>query len=369
MNPSAPPRLAVLMCAVAAVAVPYQAMASSSAASIAAGGLAPVRNAGLVVDKQIVRISDRKIVVDYDVRNDSSADITTELEFAAPPYKDEWDTMNPAKQAFHSLHVWADDKPVELQAEARAELHGEDITKTLEKAHVDIASFGHLEVGRDQQGMSRTVLVADYERLSSKEKHRLREEGIFKGEEGYCLYTVHLRYHWLQSFPAHGTVHMRQEYVPVVGFMETPPQVDALQAALTPAAAQTGPWLSSATHDPKTELASFCTDAPFVQTMMRAQKMFAETWAGAILPHWVDYTLTSAGDWHKPIGDFTLVVEIPQPQNGQQTLVSFCSPGVVDKQSDGQLQVHLTNYTPGSDLHIGFFNAPLQLQGESVAAR
>lgn len=368
MNPSAPPRLAVLLCAVAAVLIPCQALASSSAASIAAGGLVPVHNVSLVLDKQVVRISDRKIVVDYDVRNDSSADVTTELEFAAPPYKDEWDTMNPAKQAFRSLHLWADDKPIEYQTEARAELNGEDITKTLEKAHVDIASFGHLEVGRDQRGMSRTVLVADYERLPAKEKHRLREQGVFKGEEGYCLYTVHLRYHWMQSFPAHGTVHIHQEYVPVVGFMETPPQVDELQTALT-SAGDNGPWLSSAVHDPKTQLASFCTDAPFIQTMVRAQKVFAETWAGAILPHWVDYTLTSGSDWHKPIGDFTLVVEIPQPENGQQTLVSFCSPGVVDKQSDGGLQVHLTNYTPGSDLHIGFFNAPLSLESQSVAAR
>src|SRR5215469_14346283 len=108
MNTSAPPRLAVLLCAVASVFIPCEAMASSSAASIAAGGLVPVRDAGLVLDKQIVRISDRKVVVDYDVRNGSNADVVTDLEFAVPPYKDEWDAVNPAKQSFRSLHVWAD---------------------------------------------------------------------------------------------------------------------------------------------------------------------------------------------------------------------------------------------------------------------
>ena len=364
MKPRPTPRLAVPLLVAAAVFAPFHLNAANSASAIAAGGLAPGPDTRIVLAKQVVRISDRKIVVDYIVRNDSATDLTTELSFQVPPYSNQWDSMDPAIQAFRSLRLWADDKPVEYQTEATADLGGKDITKMLRSMGIDIASFGHLELGRNAQATGR-IWVADYERLSSKDKHRLQSEGVFKGAEGYCLYTVHLRYYWLQSIPAHGTVHVHQEYVPVVGFTPAPPQAEALKVALTQTALQTAANTTAAAANP---LGGFCADASFVDSMVRAQKIFAESWGNAVLPHWVDYALTSGRDWHKPIEDFTLIIDIPQPENGQQTLVSFCAPGVVDKKEAGHPQVHLTNFVPGADLHVGFFNAPLEMPTGAVAA-
>jgi hypothetical protein len=148
-----------------------------------------------------------------------------------------------------------------------------------------------------------------------------------------------------------------------------PADPGAFKAALTPAAGSSNVWRRSDPATMRNQLGGFCSDSHLIQTMLWAQKAFAGTWGQGIVPHWVDFNLTSDVLWHKPIEDFTLIVDIPQPENGQQTLVSFCPPGVVDKHDSAHPQLHLTNYTPGTDLHIGFFNVPMQSQGEPVAAR
>lgn len=358
----------VLLGAAAFCAWPGRASANS-APSVAAGGLVPTREVHLTVAKEVVRISDRKVAVEYDFRNDGPSDVAAELEFQVPAYQNQWDAMDPALQSFRNLKVWADGKPVEYQTEAKAELDGRDVTKTLRDAGIDIATFGHLQIGRDLRHSGQRVWVADYERLPEKERHHLESEGIFKGGEGYCVYTVSLRYHWTQSFPAHGVVHIREEYVPVVGFTQVPADPGAFQAALTPASGSNNTWHRTDAQDIRSQLGGFCTDGHFIQTLLWAQKAFAGTWGEGMIPHWVDYTLDTEVLWHKPIADFTLIVDVPPPARGQQTLVSFCSPGIVDRKDAEHPQVHLTNYVPGTDLHIGFFNVPMQLASEPVAAR
>jgi len=370
MNPKPSPWLALPIVAAAAFFAPAPALAGASAAAIAAGGLIPRQDSRIALAREVVHISDRKVVVEYDLRNDTANDITTDLVFPVPSYQNEWDAMDPAAQAFRSLKIWADGEPVKYDADAKADLNGIDITKTLEKAHIDVATFGHLNLGRDQHNAARKVFSADYERLTPKQRHHLRDAGIFKGAEGYTLYTVHLEYHWAQKIPAHSTVHLRQEYVPVVGFMQQAPQADALQAALMPAASPAGAAKPAAAQSGNDNpLSGFCADTRLVHNLMAAQKIFAQSWGRSILPHWVDFNLLAEAGWHKPIEDFTLIIDTPAPADDQQTLISFCSPGVVEKRDTDQPQVHLTNYTPGTDLHIGFFNAPTELGGSPVAAK
>lgn len=369
MNPKPSPGLALLFLGAPALLLPAVTVFGQSAPSIAAGGLEPSSDPRITVVRELVHISDRKVAVEYDLANNSDADITTDLGFAVPPYKNQWNLLDPALQSFRSLHVWADGKPVEYRTETKADLDGRDVTKTLEKARIDIATFGHMNLGRDQHQSTRTVFVADYERLPQKEKHRLRGEGIFKGEEGFSLYTVNMRYHWEQTLAAHSTAHIREEYIPVVGFTEAPPQAQALEAALTPAAAGTGAAPGRTQSQASQLLGGFCADPKFIHTMLDAHKYFAQNWGGSIVPHWVDFSLLSDSGWRKPIEDFTLVVDIPEPADGQRTLISFCAPGIVDKMGTGHPQVHLTKYVPGTDLHIGFFNAPMESAESPIAAK
>jgi hypothetical protein len=358
-----------------------RAASGDSAPSIGAGGLEPASDVRLTVAKEVVHISDRKVTVEYDLRNDAATDLTTDLQFPVPPYKDQWDLTNPAFQAFRSFKAWADGKEIQFRTDAKADLDGRDITSILKKAKIDIPTFGHLELGRDQHNTSRHILVADYERLPEKEKKRLRNEGIFKGGEGYALYTVNLKYFWPQTIPAHATVHIRVEYAPVIGFTQIPADADTFKAELAAVsvqpAATTGATLAATANvipaaEPGAQqnpLGRFCTDTNFIYRLLHAQKVFAESWGTQIVPQWVDFALTGDRGWHKPIGDFTLIIDSPQPEQGQEELVSFCSPGVVDKTDGDHLEVHLTNYLPGADLHIGFFNVPIEAQATPLAAK
>jgi hypothetical protein len=79
----------------------------------------------------------------------------------------------------------------------------------------------------------------------------------------------------------------------------------------------------------------------------------------------VDYILTTANTWQRPIEDFTLIVERPKPEYAGRVLVSFCSPmnGKVEKLDADHFQVHLTNFIPTTELHIGFFEVPVVKPG------
>ena len=54
-------------------------------------------------------------------------------------------------------------------------------------------------------------------RLPQAEQQRLAKLGLFDAEDGWGLWTVHLQYHWTQTFPAHSTVHIQHQYTPVEG--------------------------------------------------------------------------------------------------------------------------------------------------------
>ena len=87
--------------------------------------------------------------------------------------------------------------------------------------------------------------------------------------------------------------------------------------------------------------------------------------------HWVDFILTTANTWQRPIEDFTLIIERPQPAGGWRSHVSFYSPadGAVDKLDADHFQVHLTNFVPTSELHIGFFEVPLAKPAQPAAKK
>lgn len=70
--------------------VPNLVRSDDSAAAIAAGGLVSRRESRIVMAKEVLKISPTKIVVDYDFRNDSDQDVTTEVAFPIPPYKNEF---------------------------------------------------------------------------------------------------------------------------------------------------------------------------------------------------------------------------------------------------------------------------------------
>jgi hypothetical protein len=327
---------AVVFAVVSALAAPVTLRADDSAASIAAGGLVPRRETRIVMAKEMLRISDKKVVVDYDFRNDTDQDVTTEVAFPIPPYSSEFvDGPSPEEQSFQSFKLWVDGKPVAYESEATATLKDQDVTSLLKASLIDIPSFGHYVDSVDSQH-NEVLDAADFSRLPQAAKDQLVKAGLFELTPAPMgRWTVHLQYHWTQTFPAHATVHIRHEYTPVLGFTQIP-SVSASSELLD----------------------GFCADASFVNGLSHAQKLNTGQYV-TIFPHWVDFILTSANTWQRPIEDFTLILERPTTA-GRRSLISFCAPGngKVEKLDADHFQVHLTNFVPAAELHIGFFDLP-----------
>jgi Domain of unknown function (DUF4424) len=340
------------------------ALADDSAAAIAAGGLVPRRETRIVMAREVLQISVKKVVVDYDFRNDTAEDVTTEVAFPISPYSSGFvEGPQPEAQSFQSFKLWVDGKPVHYESEAKATLNDKDVSALLEANHIDIPTFGHFNVSLDSKRVEVTK-TPDFTRLPKSARDQLVKAGLFKlVDDPWGQWTVHLQYHWTQTFPAHSTVHIRHEYPPVAGFTELG------RAAVEDSLAQftTG---HSAGNDPDEVkfLTQFCADQPFLSTLARqlrenesaVQADVEKQMAGTAYPSWVDFILTSANTWQRPIEDFTLIVERPKAEHGGKMLISFCSPadGKVEKTDVDLLQVHLTNFIPASELHIGFFEVP-----------
>ncbi|HME58770.1 MAG TPA: DUF4424 family protein [Terracidiphilus sp.] len=357
-------RIAVLRVLVIAVAwclvASMPALADDSVASIAAGGLVPRRETRIVMAREVLQISLKKIVVDYDFRNDTDQDVTTEVAFPVPPYEYDLVDGDIDEQSFSSFRLFVGDKPIPFKTEVKATLDGRDVTGVLVADKIDIASFGHTdESAGDETGGN--FPIRDLIRLPKTEQEQLKAMGLFNMDEGFLLasWSVHLQYHWRQVFPAHSTVHIRHEYSPVVGSKSLTPSPEVIPLTNKPPYVRDAAKLNASDRDDLNLLVDFCPDTPILREF--ASKVYVESDGRRYVvlgPYWVDFILTSANTWQRPIEDFTLIIERPFLDE-RWTLVSFCSPGKgkVEKLDSDHFQVHLTNFVPRSELHIGFFPA------------
>jgi hypothetical protein len=348
------------LAAVLAVAAPASVLADDSAAAIAAGGLVPRRETRIVMAKEVLRIGLKKVVVDYDFRNDTDQDVTTEVAFPIPPYENGFmQGPSPDEASFQSFKLWVDGKPVQYESEATATLKGKYVTAVLKANRIDIPTFGHFMDKVDSKHQE-VIDSPDFTRLPKNKRDQLVKAGIFEFDAvPWGKWTVHLQYHWTQTFPAHSTVHIRHEYAPVLGYQGI--QLETLELALKPASERKTVNLKSSSPQDLELLESFCPEPSLLRSMKRRVEADDPMSGNYTFPSWVDFILTSANTWQRPIEDFTLIIERPQPEDDRKTLISFCSPtnGKVEKLDADHFQVHLTNFVPTSELHIGFFEVPL----------
>jgi hypothetical protein len=334
------------------------APADDSAASIAAGGLVPRRETRIVMAKEVLRISPNKVVVNYDFRNDTDEDVTTEVAFPVPPYTYGPDNPTIPEASFSDFQLLVDGKRISFQTEAKATLNGKDVTAILTADKIDIASFGHYQEPTNTDPNGRDP---DLDRLPIAEQSRLMKLGLFYALEGdrWGKWTVQLQYHWRQTFPAHSTVHIQHQYTPVEGAeLMLPDTLENVSGHKQPSG--DADTVKYAVQDMQL-LEGLCPDPSFLSGLIGQINSSAPGYGQYAHPHWVDFILTSANTWKQPIEDFTLIVERGKPEEeNTQTFVSFCSPqnAPVQKLDANTFQVHLTSFVPQSELRIGFFDVP-----------
>jgi hypothetical protein len=174
--------------------------ANDSAASVAAGGLQLTREPRISMDKERLTIGVNRVRVEYEFRNPTNQDVTTEIAFPIPDYK--WDgDEEEGRRSFDDFQLWVEGEPQQFTIDERALLNGVDHTAVLGATGIDIASF-------DKE-----------ERLSTQQRSQLAKLGLMDPEGFLPQWTVHKTYHWPQTFRAHQVLRIAHEYKPVLGYM------------------------------------------------------------------------------------------------------------------------------------------------------
>lgn len=301
--------------------------ADDGAASIAAGGIVTMaRETRITMAKEILRISPRTVRVDYDFRNDTNQDVTTEVAFPIPAYDFSVDEVAPAQQGFDDFRLLVNGAPAKFEVQVRALVDGRDVTALLEQAKVGVGNFGHA-ISLDD--------VPDLRRLSPIQRRALETAGAID-KSGEPQWKVQKKYHWKQTFPAHAVIHISHIYTPVLG------STNSVRYGLGPS------------PDPESarELNEFCMDSP-----LKAKLRQVASSKDLDAPYsFVDFILTSANTWKRPIEDFTLIVERPHSKGSLSEYVSFCWPGRVTKVDADHFQARARNFVPARELKIGFFD-------------
>jgi hypothetical protein len=306
--------------------------ADDGAASIAEGGIVVMkREPRITMAKEVLQISVHKVIVDYDFRNDSDQDITTDVAFPIPDYENDLGRTG-QESGFSDFQVWIDGVRAHYRIEARAFVKDKDYTQMLAGMHVDIASFGH-EDFRDLTG------------LSDAQIGQLVAAGLIDKDDHIPQWRVRKKYYWQQTFPAHKTTHVRHEYTPVVGSENSVSY--GLGSKPDPQAAE--------------EIKSFCLDGRLHETLEQIAQQKDKGKDKTASYNYVDFILTTANTWKTPIEDFMLIVERARWKNrkGESDLadyVSFCWDGPVSKIDADHFSAHVANLVPARELRIGFFS-------------
>jgi hypothetical protein len=334
----------ILSSALVLLAVTMTSRADDGAASIAAGGVVLMkREPRIVMAKEVLSISPRRVLVDYDFRNDSDEDITTEVAFPIPAYTLDADSFaTPKLQGFDDFKLWIAGQPVKFTTETRAFVGKRDITALLLSLKVDPGSMGHFNWPANGAETFR-----DIDRLTENQKKRLLSaKAIAQLTDNQPLWRIEKKYHWTQTFPARAVVHIRHQYTPVLG------NSNAVGGSYVDTGKPGGP---------DEELPTVCPTDELRRTLSNDSKQHGHVVSIA----YVDFILTTANTWRRPIEDFTLLVDRPplsRDPNHPTTpinFVSFCWNGPVTKVDANHFSAHTTNFIPTKELRIGFLQGYL----------
>jgi hypothetical protein len=306
--------------------------ADDGAASIAAGGIVMVREPRITMQKEVLRISASKVQVDYEFRNDTDKDITTEVAFPVPAYSLDWDERPVQYQGFEDFELTIEGKKTHFDVEIKAKLKGRDVSAVLKKYGIDLASFGHFD--------EESHFAKDVRRLSTSQRSALIHSGLLYPEtdQDEGTWSVEKKYYWSQTFPAHAVVHISHQYTPVLGGS------NSIGYGLS-ATGQVDPDMAK-------EVSSLCLG----QELSKKLEGYSQRPDRMVPYTYVDFILTTANTWKTPIEDFTLIVEKPHSRRSLQTFVSFCWDGPVTKVDEDHFSTHTTNMIPKKELRVGFID-------------
>lgn len=322
---------------------------------LAATGLTFGRTDAVAMVDEDLFIGPDRIRVDYVFRNLTDQDVTGEVIFPLPPIGvwSLWEQMMnlpegpPYPENLLNFTVTVDGQPVTPRIDRIAVIEpeweenhplneqydtpGRDVTAELER-------YG-LPLDLDPQAAMDRLLA-----LSPADRAAVTEAGLAQyfeadtqnqiPEQAFPTWSVVLRYHWTQTFPAGAELRVHHEYdhrPPGGIFYWTHPVTNETD------------WL-------QTYVDQFCIDdgtsAAMARALERKDPSSDEVYNYGTA-FFMTYVLRTANSWAGPIGHFRLTLDKGDAAN----VISLCAEGV-KKTGPTTFVVEKTDYTPDRDLEI-----------------
>ena len=327
---------------------PLPVQANDGFGGLNATGLTFAQTDAVAMEQEDLFIGIDLISVDYVFRNITAQDVTGEVIFPLPPIS--------LAEMMNSDWNLPDDRGRENLVNFAAEVNGVKIPVKIDRIAVieppwvenrplseqydtpgrdvtaDLARFG-IPVTVDTDALSAMLLALDADTQAQLMAAGLADFYTVDGQSGpptevYPAWSVILRYHWTQSFPAGKAVAISHAYEnrPSGGlFQWKHPPVDEYQGD---------------------DVARYCIDNGTSKAMAKAMRVEGQDY-GLGMDYRIAYVLRTANSWAGPIGKFRLTLDKGAPRN----VISLCADGI-EKTSPTTFVMEKTNFTPTRDLEI-----------------
>jgi hypothetical protein len=342
------------LCLIALLACPVHA--NDGFGGLSATGLTFGQTEAVAMEEEKLFIGIDRISVDYMFRNLTDQDVTGEVIFPLPPVaasanlESGWNLPEDAgRENLVNFTATVDGQPVKVgidriavveppweegrPAAEQYDTPGRDVT-------ADIARFG-LPLSVDGMAVQAALSalsdadLAELERLGLVDVVRSDSAGV--DDYIFPLWSVVVRYHWTQTFPAGKVLRISHAYEnrPAGGiFTWSHPPEDYMQ----------------------TVAEMYCIDEGTSKALVKAlsqEPVDGEVYSTG-LAYNIAYVLRTANSWAGPIKRFTLTIDKGAPGN----IVSLCADGI-KKTGPTTFVMEKTDYVPDSDLNI-LIALPLQ---------
>lgn len=285
-------------------------------AGISANGITIKDENNIQIEKEELYISVDKIEVSYIFRNDTGKDIVTQVAFPIPQHH--YDPTGNVKHypVLSDFKVEVNGKEQKYSERTRALLGEKDYTSLLTSLKISIRDFGN----------NNTFSV------SNADKKRLIGLGLISDDPAtgeLPEWAVETIYYWTQSFPANSTTRIKHTYEPIPSFSihyVSPGQgVKELSDSLCVNQEELISWIK------KSNQGIFPLNERFTVNT-------------------IDYILTTANHWKRPIKEFHLVIA------DKAWLASSCfEKNKLKRINEHSVEITINDFVPKAEIEVFFF--------------
>ncbi len=315
---------------------------------IPANGIIVRDEKNIKIEREDLYITNDKIEVSYVFKNYSQEDITTEVAFPIPPYgyRPEGHIKYPLYTDF-TVYVNGEKQP--FSELTRALVHDKDYTDKLKSMNISIKDFNESNWGH---GIFHWKFFAQ----KKEEQKKLIDAGIVEITEDlgepYAMpaWQVETTYFWKQSFPAGSEVRIKHTYAPTISDTYNPYQ-DKIFVNRNNAI------------NPKN------ATLPEILCLNDELKKWEEARKSRMYVAIVDYILTTANHWKRPIKEFHLIIEADTRREVNQRVSTCFERNKLKKINNYRYELTINDFEPKDEIGVYFmsyYDEAAQLTPEEI---